>query len=59
MLPKLIKMFLLSFGIVYLYKNRYRAMNWILSNQSVRKYAVQFAMNLPFLRKAFMQSAFR
>lgn len=40
-------------------KKRYRVLNSILANPLMRRLAVQFAMQLPFIRERFLRQAFR
>jgi hypothetical protein len=40
-------------------KKRYRVLNSILRNPLVRRLAVRFAMQIPFIRQQFMGQAFR
>ncbi|MFZ3588146.1 hypothetical protein ACOI1C_02480 [Bacillus sp. DJP31] len=49
----------LVFLVYSIFRKRYRVLNSILGNPLVRRLAVQFAMQLPFIRERFLKQAFR
>lgn len=48
----------LFFAIFYVYKNRYRILNFIMKLDFLRKYAVRISMNIPRLRYKLLPSIF-
>ncbi|WP_068671881.1 hypothetical protein [Oceanobacillus sp. Castelsardo] len=48
----------LFFAIFYIYKNRYRFINFIMKVGFLRKYAVRISMNIPNLRYKLLPSIF-
>jgi hypothetical protein len=59
MLNGISRLFVLVGGIYAFYRYRYRIMNGVLGNPTMRRFFVSFAMNIPFLRDRFMKQAFR
>lgn len=59
MLNGITRLFVLLGGVYAFYRYRYKIMNGLLGNPSIRKFFVSFAMNIPFLRDRFMRQAFR
>jgi hypothetical protein len=49
----------LLFVVYSLFKGRYRMLNKIIGNASVRRILVQVAMQMPFIRNQFLKQAFR
>lgn len=58
MLTRLLKMFIVGYAFLMAFQNRYRIMNWILSKEKIRKWAVASSMRIPKIRNLFIQSAF-
>ncbi|MCK0471514.1 sodium:proton antiporter [Halalkalibacter sp. APA_J-10(15)] len=56
MLQRLISMFSIVITIYFVYKYRYRVMNLLLSKRLLRKLAVSFAMQIPFVRDKIVGS---
>lgn len=55
----LIRIILMAAGTYALYQNRYKIMNYLLGISSIRRFAVTFGMDLPFVRDRFMSAIFR
>lgn len=55
----LTKVLLPAAAISLAYKWRYKLLNAILGNESIRKMSVRMAMNIPGVKERFIQSAFR
>jgi len=45
--------------VMVVYRFRYKLMNMLLGNLLIRQLAVRISMGIPFIRRAFIQSAFR
>jgi hypothetical protein len=53
------KIVLPAIALSLIYKWRFRLLNIILANESIRKMSVRMAMNIPGMKDRFIQSAFR
>ncbi|WP_010173441.1 hypothetical protein [Bacillus coahuilensis] len=53
------KYIVLTIAISALYKNRYRLLNYLLRNPSIRAYAIKLSMNVPGLRSLFIRNTFQ
>lgn len=58
-LSKILRLLMVAFAIMLVFQRRYKLMNWMLGNEKIRQWAVATSMNIPFIRNAFIQSAFR
>ncbi|MFD1736545.1 hypothetical protein ACFSCX_08200 [Bacillus salitolerans] len=58
-MKNLIIIFAALYVVFRLIKNRYRLLNTILGNNTVRRLLVQFTMNIPYVRERFLKQAFR
>ncbi|WP_096153408.1 sodium:proton antiporter [Bacillus sp. FJAT-45066] len=59
MISSMTKMVFFVLAIYAAYQNRYKILNYLLGISSIRRYAVQFGMDIPFVRDRLMQSVFR
>ena len=59
MISSLTRMVFFALAIYAGYQNRYKILNYLLGISSIRRYAVQFGMDIPFVRDRLMQSVFR
>ncbi|MDT8861727.1 sodium:proton antiporter [Alkalihalobacillus sp. MEB130] len=59
MLQRLISILSLVFSMYFAYKYRYRVINAFLSRKMLRKLAVMFAMQIPFIRDKVLGSVFQ
>lgn len=59
MFNSVIRMALLGVGAYTVFQNRYKILNAVLGNESVRSFLVSKSMDIPFVRNFFMQQAFK
>lgn len=59
MFQRLISFFSVLMTVFVLYKYRYRVMNLLLSKRLLRKLAVSFAMQIPYVRDKIVGSVLR
>ena len=55
----IIKWIVIASFVSVFYQNRYKILNVILGNFTIRRMVVRAAMSMPWLRSKFMSTAFR
>lgn len=58
MLGQLFRALLLGLVVSSLFKNRYRIMNWVLGNRTIRQIVVSGMMTVPAIKQLFSNSLF-
>lgn len=56
---KIISLLSFATGLYFLIRYRYRILNSLLKNRSLRAFAVKTSMQLPFIRNKLMNKVFR
>jgi hypothetical protein len=59
MYNRIISIVLFVIGGMILYRYRYKVLNQLFKNQFLQKALVRFAMNIPFVRRAFYAQVFQ
>jgi hypothetical protein len=58
MIVRLSRFLIIGFTFMAIFNNRFRIMNWLLGNPTIRKWAVSSTMSIPMIRNFFLRTAF-
>jgi hypothetical protein len=56
---RIVSIFVIGLGGYYFFQNRYRLLNFVLSNVWLRRFVVGSFLNMPGMRDKMMKSVFR